>query len=99
MGRPTVWGNPFWHAARFHGVELSLTLFRNTAMGIWDPFVVEGIPLTYYDEHREWVKRIGFHPLEIIRSALRGKDLACWCALGQPCHADILLGLANEGTV
>lgn len=28
-------------------------------------------------------------------SELRGKDLACWCPLGQPCHADILLELAN----
>lgn len=26
---------------------------------------------------------------------LRGKDLACWCPLGQPCHADTLLDLAN----
>lgn len=30
-----------------------------------------------------------------IRKALRGKDLACWCALDRPCHADVLLGLAN----
>lgn len=29
---------------------------------------------------------------------LRGKDLACWCALDQPCHADVLLELAN-GTI
>jgi len=28
---------------------------------------------------------------------LRGKDLACWCRLdGRPCHADVLLRLANE---
>jgi len=27
---------------------------------------------------------------------LRGKDLACWCPLGQPCHADVLLELANR---
>jgi len=26
---------------------------------------------------------------------LRGKPLACWCRLDQPCHADILLELAN----
>lgn len=26
---------------------------------------------------------------------LRGKNLACWCPLDQPCHADILLELAN----
>ena len=27
---------------------------------------------------------------------LRGMNLACWCPLDQPCHADILLRLANE---
>lgn len=26
---------------------------------------------------------------------LRGKNLACWCPLDQPCHADVLLELAN----
>lgn len=29
------------------------------------------------------------------RLALRGKDLLCWCKPGTPCHADILLELAN----
>ncbi len=28
-------------------------------------------------------------------SELRGKDLACWCPLDEPCHADILLEIAN----
>ncbi len=27
---------------------------------------------------------------------LRGKNLACWCALDKPCHADVLLKLANR---
>ena len=27
---------------------------------------------------------------------LRGKDLACWCKIGEPCHADILIELANK---
>lgn len=26
---------------------------------------------------------------------LKGQDLACWCALDQPCHADVLLEIAN----
>lgn len=26
---------------------------------------------------------------------LRGKNLACWCRPGEPCHADVLLELAN----
>lgn len=30
-----------------------------------------------------------------IENELRGKDLVCWCRLDQPCHADILLELAN----
>jgi hypothetical protein len=29
------------------------------------------------------------------RRELAGKDLACWCPLDQPCHADVLLELAN----
>jgi len=27
---------------------------------------------------------------------LAGHDLACWCPLDQPCHADVLLDLANR---
>ena len=27
---------------------------------------------------------------------LRGKNLACFCPLDQPCHADVLLELANQ---
>lgn len=27
---------------------------------------------------------------------LRGKNLACWCKPGEPCHADVLLELANQ---
>jgi len=35
----------------------------------------------------------GFEPHEIEQ--LRGKNLACWCKLDEPCHADVLLELAN----
>lgn len=27
---------------------------------------------------------------------LRGKNLSCWCKLGEPCHADVLLEFANQ---
>ncbi|CAN5598408.1 DUF4326 domain-containing protein [soil metagenome] len=30
-----------------------------------------------------------------IRRSLGGHDLACWCELDQPCHADVLLRIAN----
>lgn len=32
-----------------------------------------------------------------IRAELAGKDLACWCEIGMPCHADYLLEIANGG--
>jgi len=31
-----------------------------------------------------------------IRNALAGKNLACWCKLGEWCHADVLLEIANR---
>lgn len=37
----------------------------------------------------------GYPSDEEIRNALHGKHLACWCRLGTPCHAEILLELAN----
>lgn len=35
---------------------------------------------------------------QTIREHLAGKDLACWCPDGEPCHADVLLELANTET-
>jgi hypothetical protein len=37
-------------------------------------------------------------PVELKRRLheLRGKNLACWCPIGSPCHADVLLRIANE---
>ena len=31
-----------------------------------------------------------------IKKELRGKTLSCWCEVGDYCHADILLEIANE---
>ncbi|MBO0882015.1 MAG: DUF4326 domain-containing protein, partial [Mycobacterium sp.] len=36
------------------------------------------------------------YPRDQIRAELRGHDLACWCPLEQPCHADVLLAIANR---
>ena len=37
---------------------------------------------------------VGFNRFWVQRH-LRGKNLACFCPLDQPCHADVLLELAN----
>lgn len=35
--------------------------------------------------------------IKTIRAELAGKNLACFCPLDQPCHADVLLEIANAG--
>ena len=34
-----------------------------------------------------------------VRRELAGRDLACWCPRPGPCHADVLLEMANETAV
>jgi hypothetical protein len=99
VGRPTIFGNPY--DAKRYGRELCLALFRETATGCWNPSLIPYNGLRdqwmawIYDHHCDWLKRIGQHPIEEIRIALKGKNLACWCPLDKACHADILLEIAN----
>jgi hypothetical protein len=44
--------------------------------------------------YREWLTEV-LVDTEPRLETLRGHDLACWCRLDQPCHADVLLELAN----
>lgn len=48
------------------------------------------------DAHREWTMQWSETAKECMRAALRGRNLACWCRLDAPCHADVLLELANQ---
>lgn len=34
--------------------------------------------------------------IKTIKKELKGKNLACWCKPGEPCHADVLLKIANS---
>jgi hypothetical protein len=73
---------------------------RVSRPGKWgNPFVVgmPGIP-----NAAEAVKRFRLDLLlrlskdPHLLEPLRKKNLACWCRLGEPCHADVLLDLANR---
>jgi hypothetical protein len=44
--------------------------------------------------YRAWAP-LALEPEKV--ALLRGLDLACWCALDVPCHADVLLEIANGG--
>lgn len=81
VGRPTKWGNPFVPA------DLGETHSHHAAV------------LDCVRSFRAAVERndgdyIDFDIADLKQ--LRGKNLACWCPLDQPCHADVLLELANR---
>ena len=39
--------------------------------------------------------RLEAQPHALDLTVLRGRNLACWCSLDGPCHADVLLERAN----
>lgn len=82
--RGTRWGNPF--KVGVHG----------TAEECVAKYAKWLLPYTHHGEHSD----IGSFMLSEanlieIQAELRGKNLACFCALDQPCHADFLLEIAN----
>ena len=79
--RPGKWGNPY-----LAGMTNPDKHGRNAVM-ILNADLVRAF--------RAFALRcIEVHPRHF--EPLRGKNLACWCSLDQPCHADILLELANS---
>lgn len=102
VGRGSAWGNPVVCTA--HGCELKpcdccepyrccVKVFREfITSGIegrpsaTGSFVIACDALDGYPYRNEMVRRL---------PELRGKDLACWCSLDKPCHADVLIELAN----
>lgn len=95
VGRPTRWGNPYkvvpvHRSGSFdvvvndHFVGQSTGLESAQRMAI--NHFITAIRLGY-----------GFVPWpREIRNELAGHDLVCWCPLDQPCHADVLLEIANR---
>lgn len=77
----------------------AVTLFRNMLTGGPDP-VSAALPETFHRVGRIGCRNaIRAHAAAIIHDSheLRGRDLACWCPLDAPCHAQVLLELANGG--
>ena len=96
VSRPGIWGNPFVHSDAAEAVAAYRRLIgrgeKSFDMGPDGLQFAKGAHRhTLHWAFAEWVE-------ENIES-LRGKNLACWCKLGSPCHADILLELANAGDV
>ena len=80
VGRPSYWGNPY-----SEGKSASeRTTAENVQLFREAPRVENYDDDFTYDSY--WRE---------AQAELRGKNLACWCRLDQPCHADVLLEIAN----
>lgn len=88
VGRPTIFGNP-WKVGEPRDQRQPngklVTAQEAVDMYRFSMCAVDGRPGIYTN----------FEGSERDLNPLRGKNLACWCALDQPCHADVLLELAN----
>ena len=90
VSRPSIWGNPYLVCPQRTAKE-AVRLYRMGLRGRWtalekaaghNPLGMLTV-IAYFQSIR---RRLG---------ELRGKNLACWCRLGEPCHADVLLELAG----
>lgn len=104
VGRPTIWGNPTG-CQRPHWCKLApcacceqgdfccVLAYREwLTSGIEGRGASTGLFVFALDALDGYPRRD-----EVVRRLpeLRGRDLACWCPLDAPCHADVLLELAN----
>lgn len=82
--RPGCWGNPY--AIGQFGPMGSFAIDAEGAVGLFRSMLAD----------RE-IRAAAGYPKDL--SPLAGKNLACWCSLDQPCHADVLLELANSAPI
>jgi hypothetical protein len=99
VGRPGRWGNPF-SALPWLDLAESIEIYRLALQGIWNSKHLRHLDdeqfQATYTAWNTWRIHLGAgHPTEIARSELSGRDLACWCSLDQPCHADVILDVVN----
>jgi hypothetical protein len=82
VARPTRWGNPF---------RVGDVIHRGPLYSGHDEIVRDRAHAVRL--YRQWL--FTQEHSENLAVELRGRVLACWCPLDQPCHADVLLELAN----
>jgi hypothetical protein len=86
VSRPSRWGNPF-------SMKEAAQRYPSITPADARAFVVnEFRDMLRARRTRDWH---GYPSDDEIKRELRGKNLACWCPEDGPCHADVLLEIAN----
>lgn len=99
VGRPSRWGNPYWARGGTVWGPSGGPVFDGQIVGYSTHAPASNAVLAAIEAFRRDIDIPIRSRLTTagIRAALAGRDLACWCPLDQPCHADVLLELANNG--
>ena len=87
VARPHQYGNPF-------RIGVRIPVFWDTGTGNIEA-ETRAEAVAYF---RDWMNGVVDIP-DTARpdvASLMGHNLACWCPLDEPCHADVLLELANR---
>jgi len=83
VARPTRWGNPIKaDPARHRDKQYMQAIVAQFRDGVLDP-----------SRTGSWAK---YPTLATIKAELRGRALGCFCPLDTPCHADVLIDIANS---
>jgi hypothetical protein len=90
--RPGKYGNPFFLANGF------IYVAKNPGSVLWVPFggnTIDDVLALY----KQWLLG-GLKSHELPEppdlTPLKGKNLACFCKLGNKCHADVIIEILNE---
>lgn len=79
VSRPSKWGNPF-------------RVGDASPWGEHEPMTAKDAVEAYRYLLFGW--EANAQVTAMARAELAGRDLACWCPLDAPCHADVLLEIA-----
>lgn len=102
--RPTKWGNPFKLVGDMIYIDAS---HRGEMLDKW-VYVCQGdiqkviklykSLLSQSDnfQNEPNIEHWLYHFLNLNFSELKGKNLACFCHIDNPCHADVLLDIVNR---
>ncbi len=85
--RTTMWGNPFAH----QDPAIAVRMFRAWLIGSMRTATIFDCTVVLPGDLASRRAR-----MRAELPMLRGYSLACWCRPGAPCHADVLLELANK---
>jgi len=86
VGRPTKWGNPF--RVEDLGAEEAVKRYKECILN-------NAMCYYYIDEIEASIQFDRFKWMAENLEQLRGLDLACFCSLSSPCHADALIELLS----